>query len=128
VNDINSYAFDMSQAYLYSIPSAVFAALQIIGSWLAFSKAGRPGWAAIVPFYNAYTYNKVGDKPGWWWVLWLIPIVNLVITLIVAIGIAKNFGKSTGFAVGLLWFLPWIGYPILGFGKATYKGAPPATA
>jgi hypothetical protein len=98
--------------------------LQILGTWFTFQKAGRPGWAAIVPFYNAYTYNKVGGKPGWWWVLWLIPIVNLIITLIVAIGIGRRFGKTTGWSTGLLWLLPPIGYMILGL----EKGSTPTTS
>ncbi len=123
----------LALSLVLSSVSVVVAALQIVGSWFVFEKAGRPGWAAIIPVYNAYTYSKVGGKPGWWWVLWLIPIVNLVITLIVAIAIARYFGKSAGWAVGLLWFLPFIGYMILGFGKARYTGpagprSTPATA
>ncbi len=111
---------NLSLTIVINLLSLIPVALQVIGSWFVFGKAGRPGWAAIVPVYNAHTYNKVGQKPGWWWVLWLIPIVNLVITLIVAIAIGRNFGKSAGWAVGLLWFLPFIGYMILGLGKAEY--------
>jgi Family of unknown function (DUF5684) len=51
----------------------------------------------------------------------LLPLVNIVFQAIVSIGIAENFGRSALFGIGLL-FLPFIFYPILGLGDATYKG------
>ncbi len=97
--------------------------LVIVGLWKAFAKAGQPGWAAIVPIYNIYIMLKIAGRPGWWLLLFLIPLVNLVIAIIVALDIAKAFGKGTGFGLGLA-FLAFIFYPILGFGDATYKALP----
>jgi hypothetical protein len=96
--------------------------LEVIGMWRAFDKAGKPGWAAIVPIYNFYVLCKIAGRPGWWWVLLFIPIVNIVIWFIVSIDTAKAFGKTTGFGVGLA-LLPFIFWPILGFGDATYQGS-----
>ena len=98
------------------------AVLVIAGFWKVFVKAGHPGWAAIVPIYNIYILLKIGGRPGWWLLLFLIPVVSFVIAIIVAIDVAKSFGKGTGFGVGLA-FLGPIFYPILGFGDATYQGA-----
>ncbi|MDF3058602.1 MAG: signal peptidase [Rariglobus sp.] len=98
------------------------AVLIIAAIWKVFTKAGQPGWAAIIPFYNLYVLLKVAGRPGWWLLLFLIPIVNVVMAIIVAIDVAKAFGKGTGFGVGLA-FLGVIFYPILGFGDATYQGA-----
>ena len=98
------------------------AVLVIAGFWKVFTKAGHPGWAAIIPFYNVYILLKIAGRPGWWLLLFLIPVVNFVIAIIVAIDVAKSFGKGTGFGVGLA-FLGPIFYPILGFGDATYQGA-----
>ena len=89
--------------------------------WRVFEKAGQPGWAAIVPIYNVYIMLLVAGKPGWWLLLMLIPFVNIVIEIMVFVGIAEKFGKSGGYAVGLL-FLPFIFFPMLGFGSATYTG------
>ncbi len=100
--------------------------LIIAGIWKTFAKAGQPGWAAIIPIYNAYILLKVANRPGWWLLLFLIPLVNLVIAIIVAIDVAKAFGKGAGFGLGLA-FLGFIFYPILGFGSATYS-APARTA
>jgi len=56
--------------------------------------------------------------------LFLIPLVNLVIGIIVTMAVAKSFGKDTAFGIGLL-LLGFIFYPILAFGSARYVG--PAT-
>jgi hypothetical protein len=96
--------------------------LMIAGFWRVFSKAGQPGWACIIPILNAYFFFKIAGKPGWWLLLLIIPIVNVVILIIATIELARNFGKGTGFAIGLL-LLPAIFYLILGFGSATYQGA-----
>ena len=99
--------------------------LLVAAYWKIFTKAGRPGWAAIIPFYNAYTYCKVAKRPGWWFILVLIPIVGFVIHLIVSIDMARAFKKGTGFGIGL-WILPFIFGIILGFGSASYDEAPVA--
>jgi hypothetical protein len=90
--------------------------------WRIFSKAGRPGWAAIIPIYNIYVLLKIAGRPGWWLILYLIPLVNLIISIVVSIDIAKAFGKGGAFGFFLLWLLGIIGYPILGFGNARYVG------
>jgi hypothetical protein len=97
------------------------AVLMIAALWKVFAKAGQPGWAAIVPIFNLYIMCKVAGRPGWWLILFIIPFVNFIISIIVALDIAKAFGKGAGFAIGLI-FLPFIFYPILGFGDAEYQG------
>ncbi len=95
--------------------------LYIAGVWKTFDKAGKPGWAAIVPIYNVIVMLEIAKKPLWWIILILIPIVNIVIIIMVCIEIAKQFGKEGGFGVGLA-LLGFIFWPILGFGDATYQG------
>jgi hypothetical protein len=91
----------------------------IIAYWKVYVKAGQPGWGVLIPIYNLYLWVKIAGKPGWWLLLCLIPIVNIVIAIILALEITKAFGKSTGFAI-LLILLPIIAVPILGFGSAVY--------
>jgi hypothetical protein len=90
--------------------------------WKIFRKAGQPGWAILIPFYNLYVMLKVAGKPGWWLILFLIPIVNFIIGILMIVGLAQNFGKGTGFVLGLI-FLGVIFLPILAFGSATYQGS-----
>ncbi len=92
----------------------------IAGIWKTFEKAGQPGWAAIVPFYNVYVMLQIAGKPAWWLILCFIPVVNFIMLLLVAIGIAEKFGKGAGFGLGL-GFLGFIFYPMLGFGDAQYN-------
>ena len=93
----------------------------IIGTWKAFTKAGRPGWAILIPIYNKIVMLQIARRPIWWIILFFIPIVNLVASIIVAIDIAKAFGKGTGFGIGIA-FLPFIFFPILGYGDSKYTG------
>jgi len=93
----------------------------VAGYWKMFAKANEPGWAAIVPIYNVIVMLKICGKPIWWIVLFLIPIVNAVVGIMLCLSLAKSFGKSTGFAVGLILLSP-IFVPILGFGDSKYAG------
>jgi hypothetical protein len=92
----------------------------IAGFWKVFTKAGKPGWASIIPIYNTIVLLQIAGKPLWWIVLLLIPVVNLIMLLLVCIAIAKNFGKGAAFGVGLT-LLGVIFFPILGFGSAQYQ-------
>lgn len=93
----------------------------IAAIWRVFSKAGQPGWAALIPIYNMIVLVKIAGRPVWWFLLMFIPIVNIIVGLVLAIDIAKNFGKSTAFGLGLFLF-GFVFYPILGFGDAEYVG------
>lgn len=94
----------------------------IAGMWKVFEKAGQPGWAAIVPFYNLYVLTcNIAKKEILWFILFFIPLVNLVAAIIVSIEVAKKFGKTELFGVGLA-LLGFIFYPMLGFGDARYEG------
>lgn len=93
----------------------------IAGFWKMFTKAGQPGWAAIIPIYNSYIMCKIAGRPGWWVILLLIPYLNLIFWIILMVDLAKSFGKGIGFAVGMI-LLSFIFIPILGFGDAEYQG------
>lgn len=102
-----------------------FIAAAIIGMWLTFQKAGKPGWAAIIPIYNLVVLMQVAGRPVWWVILMFIPFVNFFIALIVSIDVAKHFGKGAGFGLGLA-FLGFVFYPILGLGDSRYQSTPTA--
>jgi hypothetical protein len=98
-------------------------ALIIAGVWKTFAKAGKPGWAAIIPIYNIIIMLEIAGKPIWWIILFLIPCVNIIMAIILCIEFAKAYGKGAGFGLGLA-FLGFIFFPILGFGDAKYVGVP----
>ena len=102
--------------------------VSIVTMWKVFTKAGQPGWAWLIPFYNTFVLVKIAGREWWWFLLCFIPVVNLVIFFILSLDVAKKFGKSAAFGVGLF-FLGFIFYPILAFGDAQYEAPePPALA
>ena len=106
-----------------AIPGIIVGLVAIIGMWKVFEKAGQPGWGALIPIYNIYLLLKIAGRPSWWLILYLIPFVNFVALIIVSLDVAKAFGKSATFGIFGLVLFSFIGYPVLGFGDATYKGA-----
>ncbi len=98
-----------------------FIGLILASFWKIFEKAGRPGWEGIIPFYNIYVLLKFVGKPGWWLVLFLIPIVNYIFIIWTYNMLSKSFGKDEGFTVGLV-LLGIVFFPILAFGDAKYVG------
>lgn len=93
----------------------------IAANWKIYEKAGKPGWAYLIPFYNIIVLLEIVGKPTWWLVLMFIPVVNVIFGIWMVNMLSLSFGKDTGFTLGLI-FLPFIFFPILGFGDAQYQG------
>ncbi len=113
-------------SYYLGGPTAIFIVvvifvIMIVSMWRVFTKAGKPGWACIVPIYNIIELLEIIGKPIWWILLLFIPFVNIVFIIWIYNMLSKSFGKSEGFTVGLI-LLPIIFLPILGLGNAEYKG------
>lgn len=105
----------------YFIVILAVAVIMIVALWRIFTKAGKPGWGALIPLYNTYLIIKTAGKPGWWLLLLFIPFVNIVVLILVELALAEAFGKSVVFAIfGLIIFKP-IGYLMLAFGSAKYR-------
>jgi len=104
---------------VFGIIWLVCVVVLIIAMWKVFTKAGKPGWAALIPIYNIIVLLEIAGKPLWWIILFLIPLVNFIAWILVSIAVAEKFGKGTGFGLGLA-FLPFIFLLILGFGSAQY--------
>ncbi len=125
-------AMTMTQYGGYEGPSAgqglvwlAIAILVLASFWKIFAKAGKPGWAAIIPIYNLVVYLQIVNRPIWWIVLMLIPVVNVVVWIVLTNDLAKAFGKGVGWTLGLL-FIGFVFYPILGFGSDPFLGRPAA--
>lgn len=98
------------------------AIVTIISMWRLFTKAGKPGWASIVPIYNNIIALEIIGRPMWWIFLFFVPGVNIVVQLFVTLETAKVYGKDMTFGVLMILF-PVPMYPILAFGKdTTYLG------
>ena len=116
------------------------AVVTIIGMWKVLEKGNKPGWGALIPFYNQYLLcDMVGVNPWWILIVALSPILNVVpvigglasfavsiyFTVLLNVSLARAFKKEDGFAVGLILLAP-VFYLILGFGKENnYVGKNP---
>lgn len=91
--------------------------------WKMFVKAGKPGWACLIPIYNTIVMLQIVQKPIWWLILLLIPFVNIVASIILMVELGKAFGKGAGWSIVFLILLGGIGTLILGFGDSKYQYA-----
>ena len=97
--------------------------LVVISQVQLFRKAGKPGWAAIVPIYNNIVQLEIVGRPAWWVLLYFVPVLNVVIQILVGLETAKVFGKDTTFGVLMVLF-PVPMYQILSFNKNTHYLGP----
>jgi hypothetical protein len=102
---------------------AISVGLGALMFWGVFKKAGQPPAMSMVPIVNIYFLLKVAGKPGWWLLLFFVPVANLFAIVLTDLEIARRFGKDTGYAIGLI-LLGIVFFPLLGFGDAKYNPAP----
>lgn len=105
----------------FMLCSVVWAVVCVIAMWKMFVKAGVPGWASIVPFYNMYCLYKISMGIGWLFLLSLVPCFGVIMAIIMELKLASAFGKGVGFGIGLIFLNP-IFMLILGFGSDEYVG------
>lgn len=122
VNTYNTAATGLAAiGTTYMVILLAICIISIVANWKIFTKAGKPGWASIIPIYNVYVQFQIAGMSGWMFLLLLVPIVNIVVSIMLYVNLAKAFGKSTGFAIGLI-FLNFIFVLMLAFGSAEYVG------
>jgi hypothetical protein len=120
---------------VFLIPALILLVITIIGMWKVFVKAGKPGWASIVPIYNLYVALQIAGLPWWWLLVFFFgglvplvgPLVSIGASIYLGMKIGEKFGKSQVWGAVLCGFLA-IGYIILGFGSAQYQAGTPVAA
>lgn len=114
--------------------------LVLVAKWKVLEKGNKPGWGALIPFYNTYLFCElVGVNPYWILIVLLSPVLNIIpvlgsllviaitiyFTILLNVSLAKSFNKESEFAIGLI-LLPVVFFPILAFSKDTkYIGPKP---
>jgi hypothetical protein len=120
--DTTMYTEPSPVAIVFGIIVTVWA---VVVLWRVFRKAGQPGWAAIIPIYNLVVLCRVAGMSGWFVILLLVPFVNIIVAVFVALGVARNFRKSGAFAIVALWLFSLIGYTVLAFDTSEYHPIDP---
>ncbi|MDQ5882820.1 MAG: hypothetical protein QG648_173 [Patescibacteria group bacterium] len=106
-----------------------FGLIMLVSFWKIFTKAGKPGWASIIPVYNSVVLAQIAKQPWWYGLLMscsflsavpklgiVFSLIAFVFYLIIVYKLALAFGQKTGFAIGLI-LLPIVFFPILAFNK-----------
>jgi len=114
---MDDYRFSFT-GFIVMLAIAIFL---IVAEWKIYEKAGKPGWAVLIPIYNVIVLLEIIGKPWWWLLILFVPVVNIILGIWMINLLSKSFGYSVGFTLGII-FLPIIFIPILGFGSAAYKG------
>lgn len=118
-SSMGMYASIVTMLSTYSIVLLIVGVVMIVANWKIYTKAGKPGWASIVPIYNYVVLFQIAKMSPWLILLLLVPIANVVVLIMLYVNLAKAFGKSSGFAVGLI-FLNLIFTLILAFDDSKY--------
>ena len=133
----DSYGVDMSTAAANAAFSGlmVFLFVMILIAYVImafllsriFRKAGVEGWKAWVPIYNTWVTYELGGQKGWWALIMLVPVLNVVASVFLYIAmyeIGLKFSKEGYFVLWAI-FLPIVWYVWLAFDQSTWKGARP---
>ncbi|MBO0592430.1 signal peptidase I [Cellulophaga sp. E16_2] len=73
----------------------IIQVIHFLGTWKLYIKAGRKGWEAAIPVYNAIVLMKIINRPKWWVVLLFIPIINLLMFPVIWVETIRSFGKNS---------------------------------
>lgn len=110
----------MEQEVLTYLIQIVLGVLIIAGQYKIYEKAGEAGWKAIVPIYNSYILVKILGYNPWLFLLGLIPVVNVIFSIVLSYKLATAFDKGILCTLGLI-FVPVIMYPYLGFSDLQFS-------
>jgi len=89
------------------------------GLWKLFEKAGRKGWEALIPVYNAYIIVKLTGRSIWWFIFLLVPIIGFIVGIGIAVDQARCYGKYSFWEHAAAVLVPFIVFPIWGTDKNT---------
>lgn len=117
----NASAESASVSPVVWVVYAIIMIVELAALWKLFVKAGKPGWAVLIPIYNVLVMIEIAKKEWWYILLLLIPFVNFVVNIMITVAFVKAYGKDNAFAVLTIFFAP-IMYPILAFGDSQYQG------
>lgn len=115
-----SYLFSLSQISVWSFLGSCLVYLLVnMATGVVFQKAGRAWWEGFLPIYSSYVLAKIAGQPGWWFILFYIPVIGMIFEFMTEVTVARRFGVSWLFAIGMT-LMPVVFYPILAWGPFYY--------
>jgi signal peptidase I len=88
--------------------------LSFVGLGQCFVKAGEKFWKGLVPIYNFITLSKLLNRPWYWALFMLVPVINMYMYGVYAFNLARALNKRSTLdlvlaSFGFLLFIPWMG-------------------
>ena len=104
---------------IFGLIYLAFIVAIFVGMWKMYEKAGKPGWASLIPIYNIIVLHEMIGRDLVKILLLFIPFINLYFFVTLYVSLAKSFGKrETGEYILTIFFAPFY----LGLGSAQYVG------
>ncbi len=97
-------AFGVVLVLLLIIIAVFYVYFALVYSKLAKKTNTEDAWLAWIPIANIYLLLKIAGKPGWWLILYFVPLVNIVVAIIVWMEIARRLNKPDW--LGILVIVP----------------------
>jgi ABC-type Na+ efflux pump permease subunit len=80
---------------------------------IATKTATANGWLAWIPIANIFLMLSVAKKPTWWFILFLIPLVNIAVAIMTWMGVAEAVKKPSWW--GILMIVPLANLVVPGY-------------
>lgn len=107
----------LSQHPVLALGGLVFL---VVARIALYAKAGRSFWSALIPFYAEWTFARIAGAPGLLGLLLWVPVLNVLVWFALNFGLARRFGRSPLYALGLIFVNPLF-MPVLAFGSSRYR-------
>lgn len=101
---------------LIAVAAVVF---YVISVWKLYTKAGRPGWAILVPFYGWIEFFNIAWGNGAVFLFMFAPGINILVAILTVQKLSEAYGHGLGYTLGLFFF-PYVFIPVLAFGKSKH--------
>ena len=99
--------------FILVFAAAVYVYFALALSTIATKTNTENPWLAWIPIANVILMLNIAKKPIWWILLFLIPLVNIIISIIVWMEVAKARGKPDWW--GILTIVPIVGIAVPGY-------------
>lgn len=93
--------------------AAVYIYMALALQTIATKTSTANGWLAWIPIANLILMLSIAKKPMWWILLFLIPLVNIVIAIMVWMAVAEARGKPNWW--GILTIIPGVNLIVPGY-------------
>lgn len=99
--------------FFLAMALAMYVYVSLALQTIATKTSTQNGWLAWIPIVNIFLMLDIAKKPLWWFILFLIPLVNIVLGVIVWMAIAEARRKPNWW--GILAIVPFANLIVPGY-------------